>query len=266
VELITNIITEYLKHNKRLVVPKLGAFIVKPSSKSIIFSDLMRNDDGVLRSLLVAYGVQELVANGMIDRFVFEIRHAVSNNETLTIEHLGEFSAGPNNTILFTYKSEPQVFGGKIKPPVDILGERIRPSREPKQSGPRTHGNTPYRNNQAAERNGDDNNIRMGKPDAYLRGLKYDNSKNKKRGEDGSRNSKRGISKGMVIVIATLVLIGAGIGLYFGLRTPKPEPSATTSLRIEERDTMQNSITDSLNTDSLMLTTPNIELGATANE
>ena len=53
-ELLTNIIVEYLKHNKRLVVPRLGAFIVKQSNGVIVFSELMRNDDGVLHSLLTA--------------------------------------------------------------------------------------------------------------------------------------------------------------------------------------------------------------------
>ena len=77
-KLLTNIIGEYLKHNKRLVVPKLGTFIVKAQGGAILFSDLMRNDDGVLRSLLMAYGMKELEANGLIDRLVFEVRHAAN--------------------------------------------------------------------------------------------------------------------------------------------------------------------------------------------
>ena len=48
-KLITNILIEYLKHNRRLVVPKLGAFIVKQPSGVIRFSELIRTDDGVLR-------------------------------------------------------------------------------------------------------------------------------------------------------------------------------------------------------------------------
>ena len=121
VEIITNIIVEYLKHNKRLCVPKLGTFIVKQSSGSIVFSDLMRGDDGVLRSLLVAYGMGELEATGKIDRFVFEIRHAIGQNESFILEGLGEFRAGDNNTITFIHKLEPRVVGGNIKPPVEVF-------------------------------------------------------------------------------------------------------------------------------------------------
>ena len=120
-ELITNILIEYLKHNKRIVVPKLGAFIVKQPSGIIRFTDLIRNDDGVLRSLLIAYGISELEAIGKIDRFVFEIRHALSQGEKYNIADLGEFRTGENNTILFSHKSEPRVIGGSIKPPVEAL-------------------------------------------------------------------------------------------------------------------------------------------------
>ena len=65
-ELLVNIIIEYLRHNKRLVVPKLGAFIVKQGGDNIVFSELMRTDDGVLRSLLMAYGMKELEASDRI--------------------------------------------------------------------------------------------------------------------------------------------------------------------------------------------------------
>ena len=120
-ELITNILIEYLKHNKRIVVPKLGAFIVKQQSGVVRFCDLMRNDDGVLRSLLVAYGMNELEANGKIDRFVFEIHHAIGQKRSFMLEGFGEFRAGDNNTITFIHSLEPREIGGNIKPPLEIL-------------------------------------------------------------------------------------------------------------------------------------------------
>ena len=139
-KLITNILIEYLKHNRRLVVPKLGAFIVKQPDGTIIFSELMRNDDGVLRSLLVAYGCNELAANGIIDRFVFEVRHNISHGTSYAIPNLGEFVAGENNTIRFKHKREPKVFGGTIKPPVErfddekLKWQRIQRIRQQQRS------------------------------------------------------------------------------------------------------------------------------------
>ena len=171
-------------------MPKLGTFIVKQSSGAIVFSDLMRNDDGVLRSLLLAYGVKELEANGMIDRFVFEIRHAITTEGKITIEHLGEFSANLNNTITFSQPQRQQKFGGNIKPPVEVLeqqkkrhGYRPTPTPTAQQEVKRQ-----TKTRRAETRESD--NVTLGKPDAYLRGLKYDNDKNKKR-EESSSSSRR---------------------------------------------------------------------------
>lgn len=210
VELITNIIIEYLKHNKRLVVPKLGAFIVKQPAGIILFSDLMRGDDGVLRSLLMAYGVKELEANGMIDRFVFDIHHAINRGESYTIEGFGEFMASDNNSIKFHHKREPQVFGGNIKPPVEALNtEREKLQRV--EAARHTHNRevrATQRPRQSASRSTvkEDDMMHLGRPEAYLRGLKYDNSKNKKRSEEHMEaKHRRRPSLAAVLVIAIIV-------------------------------------------------------------
>lgn len=44
--MIDSVIIEYLKHNRRLVVPKLGAFLVKEPDGAVVFSELLRGDDG----------------------------------------------------------------------------------------------------------------------------------------------------------------------------------------------------------------------------
>lgn len=242
VELITNILAEYLKHNKRLIVPKFGVFIVKQPSGTIVFSDLMRNDDGILRSLLMAYGIKELEANGMIDRFVFEIRHAVSSGEKYTVENLGEFSAGANNTIVFKQKREPQHIGGNIKPPIETLdtekrrlrrGERetttLRRANAPKsQTKPR-----PTPKPKASE---EFDATALGKPDAYLRGLKYDNSKNKKRSEEGRRSEGRSRGRGRRIIAVIVVSAILGFALWYGWqwlnKEPQPAYDTTTSARM----------------------------------
>lgn len=217
-ELITNIVIEYLKHNKRLVVPKLGIFIVKHPSGNILFSDLMRNDDGVLRSLLVAYGIKELEANGMMDRFVFEIRHATGMGESFNIEGLGEFCPAENNTIKFRHKREPMVIGGNIKPPVEVLNVQKRMLHK---SG--THpGNAPHakpdNTTERASRRGakeeEQSNVSSIRPDDYLRGLKYDKDKKRRRGEDGSESRGRSIVMSATIV---LLIAAAAFGCIWGI-------------------------------------------------
>lgn len=101
------LIQRYLAAHKRLVVPQLGAFVVKEPGQ-VLFTELLKRDDGALRSLLAEAGADPLKAAGEIDRFVFEVRHAVERGEEYTAPGLGLFSAGPNHTIAFRYDPAPQ--------------------------------------------------------------------------------------------------------------------------------------------------------------
>lgn len=254
VELITNILIEYLKHNKRIVVPKLGAFVVKQPSGIIRFTDLMRNDDGVLRSLLVAYGMSELEANGKIDRYVFEIRHAISLGERYNIANLGEFRAGENNNILFSHRSEPRVIGGNIKPPVEVLNiEKLK-------LGLLTNTITLSENVAKTQKaktqsqTADSAPISSNKPDHYLRGLNYDDRKKK---HDEARTDKRITPRGKVPLLIFIALIMVAGGVYATwywlsskLLTTKQTPTVVEELITIESDTLL--IKDSLH----MITTP----------
>ena len=108
-------ISQYLESHKRLVVPQLGTFIVKEPGRNILFSELLKRDDGVLRGLLRESGMNELEAAGEIDRFVFEARHAVQNGGEYPMDGFGTLKPGANGTIAFAY--DPTV--------------RTRPAAEP---------------------------------------------------------------------------------------------------------------------------------------
>lgn len=273
VELITNILIEYLKYNKRIVVPKLGAFIVKQPSGIIIFSDLMRNDDGVLRSLLIAYGMKELEATGMLDRFVFDIHHAISRDQVFTIEGLGDFSKGENNTIIFKHKREPLVIGGNIKPPVEGLnieklklqriieghsqrqratterGDRRNEKRNDRREAQRDANRSERRNDkhealradkhdakskrQAANREEKIDTLTLGKPDAYLRGLKYDKNKNKKRNEERA-DVKRHKGPSLILIVFIALIVGGGV--WAGWQWLSSDRGDTASRESSKRD------------------------------
>lgn len=104
--MLNEIISQYLKSHKRLVIPGLGTFVVKDDEGHVIFTEMYRRDDGVLLSLLVESGVPELEAAGVVDRMVFEIRHAVQNGSSYLIEGLGVLRQGENGTTAFTYEPE----------------------------------------------------------------------------------------------------------------------------------------------------------------
>ncbi|MCD8275128.1 MAG: hypothetical protein LUC96_09120 [Alistipes sp.] len=97
-------ISQYLESHKRLVVPQLGTFIVKEPGVSIVFSELLKRDDGTLRRLLLDEGLGELEAAGEIDRFVFEVRHAVEHGLEFRLDGFGVMKPGPNGTIAFAFE------------------------------------------------------------------------------------------------------------------------------------------------------------------
>lgn len=97
------IITEYLQRHRRLVVPQLGAFIRKSEQDEVVFTEMLKRDDGILRSLLMEQGLGEIESSGVIDRFIFELRHAIADGSVYNAEGLGLFALGENGTIRFRY-------------------------------------------------------------------------------------------------------------------------------------------------------------------
>ena len=124
------IIIDYLQTNKRLVIPQLGALLVKEPTREILFSELIRRDDGVLRTLLMDQcGMNELTAQGEIDRLVFEIRHAVEVGGEYHADGLGLFFAGANSTIAFRAETTSER--------VEAAPAVSKPAPEPVKSEPK---------------------------------------------------------------------------------------------------------------------------------
>ncbi len=93
---------QYLQSHRRLVVPQLGAFILREQGGEAVFSELLRRDDGVLRGLLIAErGMNDLEAAGAIDRFVFEVRLALQQGRSYPIPGLGCFAATGDGRVVF---------------------------------------------------------------------------------------------------------------------------------------------------------------------
>jgi nucleoid DNA-binding protein len=241
VELIKNIIIEYLKHNKRLVVPKLGAFIVKQPGNKILFSELMRGEDSTLLSLLVAYGMSELEASGRINRLVFEVRNAVGRGESYTIEGFGVFTAGENNNIVFKQHREPITIGGNIRPPFDALQEAKRKLQRTPANGGAQRAEKPsvarsVAGGRTSAKMGGEETLNMSRPDSYLRGLRYENKKEK--GRENDRKATKFSLNNRVALLAVLLLgVVATIFIiyYVWLRDDSgaPSPSATPSTVVE---------------------------------
>ena len=98
--MIVDTINNYLKENRRLVIPTFGAFVVKEDG-TIIFSELLKIDDGVLKGLLVSQGLREIEAAGKIDRFIFEVRHALMQGGICPVAELGTFRRSEDGIVTF---------------------------------------------------------------------------------------------------------------------------------------------------------------------
>lgn len=116
--MVVEVISKYLATNKRLVVPNLGTFIVKKANEEILFSNLMKNDDGVLHGLLVAEGLSNIEAAGTIDRFVFEATFRLQQGSACSLKNFGTLRNGENGTIHFDYqpKCEGEVLDDNLIP------------------------------------------------------------------------------------------------------------------------------------------------------
>lgn len=154
--MLIRILSQYLRSHKRLVIPQLGVFLVKEPGHTVLFSELVRRDDGVLHGLLVEAGQSDLAAAGEIDRFVFEVRHAVERGESCSMPGLGVWRPGPHGTIAFEYRPVP-VFDEPARPAAPHGGREQHPTGRTALSGERTAeerrpGERPAEDHSAGER------------------------------------------------------------------------------------------------------------------
>ena len=71
------------------------------ASGEIIFSELLKGDDGVFRTLLTAEGLSEFEIAVVIDRFIFEVRHAISDQGCYILGDWGALVKGTDGGLLF---------------------------------------------------------------------------------------------------------------------------------------------------------------------
>lgn len=131
--IVEEVIVEYLRSNRRLVIPNFGAFMAKESGERI-FSGLLRTDDGVLSSLLKARGLNEMEAAITIDRFIFEVRHELEQYGYCRLGEVGTLRIEPETKALRLY---PPVYGElpKQTPYIPKIEERRETKDESKSVG-----------------------------------------------------------------------------------------------------------------------------------
>ena len=239
--MIIKIISKYLESNKRLVVPNLGAFIVKDAGHKILFSNLMKGDDGVLRTLLIEHGVSELEAAGTIDRFVFEVNFRLDRDGVCGLDKFGALKRGANGVISFI--NNPTAQGEVLDGGLEVhLAERKeaesvaapkkeeKPAAEPKvaqvdedeeleitvvpQSQPEPAVRRAPRPQQKSENLTASTNKR---PASYVKGLQYGKGGKIITGREyatSRKSSKSDLIMKIAIGAAILAMLAIGYGVY----------------------------------------------------
>jgi nucleoid DNA-binding protein len=102
--MVGKIISEYLQAgHKKVTVPGFGTFMRKDSGE-VIFVDLIRKDDGLLRELVEDYGnYNEVEAMALVDRFIFEIKHDIERTGSVTIADFGTMFLDEKGIYQFDY-------------------------------------------------------------------------------------------------------------------------------------------------------------------
>lgn len=218
--MIEKIIIDYLAAHKRLVVPQLGAFIVKQPDGKILFSELLKRDDGVLRGLLCAEGMTELQAMGVINRLVFDVRDAVGRGDRFEVKGLGAFYPAPNHTIRFVDAQSLRARAAAeeaAEETEDETGGRVaaaasrpaaaEPATDPDDAEDVDSEDISEEDSEETLKE-DDSDLRTPKPrrsDPAVRGLRY--------GDPMRRRGKSAVDKFLIIAIV-IALVAVGIIAY----------------------------------------------------
>lgn len=259
--MIVEIISKYLETNKRLVVPNLGAFIVKEAGRTVLFSNLIKGDDGVLRSLLISSGVSELEAAAAIDRFVFEVNFRLENRGECLLSGFGELRNGVNGTITFTFS--PSVKGenldGNIAAHKPAVAEQT-PVQPTPQSAPAPQierdeekvveedvridvvprKEPSVRRAEPMERQREERQVRRPHPsDDYVKGLRYGKGRKVVTGREGAtsrKSQKSDIIMKIAIFAAALAILALAYGVYNEWRVSRYDEPFISNTEIYEQE------------------------------
>ncbi|MFI3248080.1 MAG: hypothetical protein R3Y39_03015 [Rikenellaceae bacterium] len=89
---ISNLIYDYLSENRRITVPTLGTLLVKGDHQTLLFSQFLKGDDGVLRGLIVQQGLSEEEATAQLESFVEQIQAAFERGESYELPPMGRLT------------------------------------------------------------------------------------------------------------------------------------------------------------------------------
>lgn len=146
--MIEQIISDYMAHNRRLVIPTLGAFLKKEGEDKLVFVEFLKNDDGVLVALVQKdMSLSEAEARTVIEQYALRVKQQVIAKGEFVIDHLGIMRVDANNLYNFEYKPSVSTVIHAPK-----LTEQASQSQPQPQSQPSVRTAAPQRVDESARR------------------------------------------------------------------------------------------------------------------
>ena len=128
-----------LELNNRVIVPDLGAFIIRQQDpKELVFNDLLAFDDGMLTDHLMKEDrLSKSEAQNRIKQFVEKIRKKINSGDAYQLENLGSLKMDVSSRIEFsTSETVPSASEKDLKPePEHEEPAKVTPEPEPEDLG-----------------------------------------------------------------------------------------------------------------------------------
>lgn len=108
-KIISQAIVQMLARGRRVVIPGLGAFIRKEESNEIVFTELMKKDDGRLAAhLTLENGFTEDEARVITESFSRAVRDGAGKASGYQLDGIGALTTASDNTIKLVQSATPE--------------------------------------------------------------------------------------------------------------------------------------------------------------
>lgn len=234
---ISDVILRYLQQHRRLVIPSLGAFMVKESGE-VLFSELLKNDDGVLSTLLTSEGLSEFEIAAVTDRFIFEVRHAIEQEGCYLLGDWGALVKSNNGSLIFekregitpTRAAEPKSMATPQTAPAPKATPKVAPIAMPTEiSNPKGLDTTEEIAPQA-----ESFNTKESAPKQNIAEPKTTPQMQVKRPAKAPRPAKKGADKFVIlaVIVLLLALAAIGYGYYVSQLSTETDDMKMDALRV----------------------------------
>lgn len=136
--MVGKVIRDYIEGGaKRVTVPGFGTFMRKDTGE-VIFVELLRGDDGILRELIEDYGrYSEVEAMALVDRFTFETKNAIERTGSASIDGFGTMTLDGKGLYRFDYSPRPKATReSAVQEKLFAVEEGKNAGRMPRQAAP----------------------------------------------------------------------------------------------------------------------------------